>query len=184
MFLAVIVSIVISSAVPFSTASGQTTDAPRPCEIYTQSDAEALFKESVSPGVLKKESLPAGASCRYSFKKKGGSCGVTVRVSTNETIKEEGVFASTIDVFNRQTKARASSEYASKKYRAVQGLGDDAFWSGTNLWMLKGDLLVIITVHSVLDGSFKNMEEAEKAKEEQELALSRNVAETVLSRMK
>ena len=57
-----------------------------------------------------------------------------------------------------------------------------AFWEGTSLYVLKGDILVMVTVHSVLEGSFSNWEAMDAAHEKQNLTLSRKVAETVLSR--
>jgi len=105
-------------------------------------------------------------------------------LSTTPAIRGEGIFESAKDVFSRQVKARKSHEYASKKFHEVQGLGDDAFWIETALWVLKGDALFVITVNSVLEGSFKNTEAMETAHSGQNLALSKQVAATMLSRMK
>ncbi len=41
----------------------------------------------------------------------------------------------------------------------------------------------MVTVHSVLEGSFTNREAMDAAREEQNLTLSRKVTETVLSRL-
>jgi hypothetical protein len=66
----------------------------------------------------------------------------------------------------------------------VPGLGDDAFWNGSDLWVLRGDFLVVVTAHSVLEDSFKDMTAARKAREEQDLTLSQKAAQTLLPRLK
>jgi len=181
-FYTMIPAMVFVAAFSFFAASAWAEGSPRVCELYTQADAEALFSENVSAGVMRQSMLPAGETCRYTFKKNGGVFGVTVKVSTTQAIREEGINDSAEDVFNRQTKARKSSAHAAKKFKEVQGLGRGAFWDGNALRVLKGDVLVIITVHSVLEGSFSNWEAMDAAHEKQNLTLSRKVAETVLSR--
>lgn len=156
---------------------------PKPCELFTRADAESLFATKVSDPVERVVAVPAGNSCRYSFSQKGGSFGITIRVSTSRQIQEEGIFQSVPDQMERQKKARRSSETASKTFLEIPGLGDDAFWNGTDLWMCKGDVLVIITVSSVMEGTFPGMEAAEKAKSEKNLAMSRQAAGTILSRL-
>jgi hypothetical protein len=128
--------------------------------------------------------FPAGESCRYSFTEKGDSYGITVRISTSAAIREEGINDSAADVMTRQKKARQAGGHAAETFRPVPGLGDDAFWNGSDLWVLKGDFLAVVTVHSVLEGSFKDMTSARKAREEQDLALSQKAAQTVLPRLK
>ena len=156
-----------------------------PCELFNRADAAGeLFKETVSEGTFCKTSFPAGESCRYLYRKKGGSYGVTVKISTTAVLRQEGIFDSAADAFARQKKALSSSDYGSKKLREVPNLGDAAFWNGSDLWVLKGDCLMIISVNSFLAGSFKNREAMDKARNEQDLALSRKVAAKALSRMK
>ena len=60
---------------------------------------------------------------------------------------------------------------------------DGAFWEGTSLWVLEGDVLLIFKVNSVLEGSFESREALDEAKEAQNLELSLKAAETVLSRL-
>jgi len=172
-------------AVVFSVfgASARAEESPVPCKLYAQADAEALFNETVSAGVKKTAMLPAGETCRYTFNKKGDVFGLTVKVSTTEAIREEGIHDSAEDVFHRQIEARKNGAHASKTFKEVQGLGHGAFWEGTSLYVLEEDVLLIITVRSVLEGSFNNREAMEAAHEEQNLALSLKVAETVLSRL-
>jgi len=172
-------------AVVFSVfvASARAQGSPGPCELYTQADAKSLFNETVSAGVVKTAMLPAGETCRYTFNKKGDVFGVTVKVSTTEAIREEGIHDSAEDVFHRQMTAQGKSAHASKTFKEIQGPGHGAFWEGTRLYVLNGDILVIITVRSVLEGSFNSREAMDAAHEEQNLALSRKVAETVLSRL-
>lgn len=154
------------------------------CGYYTRADAEELFKQSVSDGAARTTMFPAGESCRYSFTEKGDSYGITVRVSTSAAIREEGINDSAADVMTRQKTARKAGGHAADAFRPVPGLGDDAFWNGTDLWVLQGDDLLIIKVHSVLEGSFKDMAAARKARQEQDLALSQKAAQTVLPRLK
>ncbi len=168
----------------FSGAFCGQKDTLSPCELFNSADAGALFKETVSEGKFRKTSFPAGESCRYLYRKKGGSYGVTVRISTTAVLRQEGIFDSAADAFARQKKALSSSDYGSKKLRELPNLGDAAFWNGSDLWVLKGDCLMIISVNSFLAGSFKNREAMDKARNEQDLALSRKVAAKALSRMK
>jgi hypothetical protein len=65
----------------------------------------------------------------------------------------------------------------------IADLGDDAFWRGSALWVLKGDLLAVINVTPMIDGQFKNRDAMDAAKSERSLALSRQVAKIVLSHL-
>ena len=141
--------------------------ALQPCELFTQSDAEALFKESVSSGISRDTMFPAGKACRYSFNKNGGSYNLDVRVCESAAIKAEGIQESAADVMAKQTNARKASPNASKTYLPISELGDDAFWSGTDLWVLTGDILIIINVNSFLDGTYNDMASANNAQMEQ-----------------
>ena len=169
-------------AVP-SVAPLYASEVPPPCEIFTRQDAEALFNETIPDGKTREASLPSGIACRYTFKKGENVYGITVRLSTSDAIVEEGLHDSAKDVFERQVKARRSNEEAAKKLVEIDDLGDGAFWEGTSLWTLQGDHLVIITVHSVLEGSFGSMDEMNAAQEEQDLELSVEVVRTVLERL-
>jgi hypothetical protein len=166
---------------PTLARAGASADA---CGLYTRADAEGLFSQTVSDGVSRTTMFPAGESCRYSFTAKGDSYGITVRISTSAAIREEGINDSAADVMTRQKKARQAGGHAAETFRPVPGLGDDAFWNGSDLWVLKGDVLVVVTVHSVLEGSFKDMTAARKAREDQDLALSQTAAQTLLPRLK
>jgi hypothetical protein len=166
---------------PTSARAGASADA---CGLYTRADAEGLFSQTVSDGISRPTMFPAGESCRYSFTAKGDSYGITVRISTSAAIREEGINDSAADVMTRQKKARQAGGHAAETFRPVPGLGDDAFWNGSDLWVLQGDTLLIVTVHSVLEGSFKDMTAARKAREDQGLALSQKAAQTVLPRLK
>jgi hypothetical protein len=152
------------------------------CGLFTQVDAETLFGQTVSDGIARTTMFPAGESCRYSFTAKGDSYGITVRVSTSAAIEEEGINSSAADLMARQKEARKSG-HAAKTFRPLSGLGDDAFWNGTDLWVLQGEKLLIIQVHSVLAGSFKDMAEARKAREEQDLDLSKKAVQAILTRL-
>ncbi len=156
--------------------------SPDACALYTQADAAALFGQTVSDGIPRTTMFPAGESCRYTFTEKGDSYGITMRVSTSAAIEGEGINSSAADLMTRQKEARQAG-HAAKTFRPVAGLGDDAFWNGTDLWVLQGDNLLIIQVHSVLAGSFKDMAEARAAREEQDLELSQKAAQAVLPRL-
>jgi hypothetical protein len=156
--------------------------SPDACSLYTQADAAALFGHAVSAGLPRTTMFPAGESCRYSFTAKGDSYGITVRISTSAALEEEGINSSAADLMTRQKQARKRG-HAAKTFRPVSGLGEDAFWNGTDLWVLQGDNLLIIKVHSLLAGSFKDMAEARKAREAQDLDLSQKAAQTVLPRL-
>jgi hypothetical protein len=166
---------------PTSVRAGASSEA---CGLYTRADAEGLFSQTVSDGVARSTTFPAGESCRYSFTAKGDSYGITVRVSTSAAIREEGINDSAADVMTRQKKAHQAGGHAAETFHPVPGLGDDAFWNGSDLWVLQGDTLLIVTIHSVLEGSYKDMASAQAAREEQDLALSQKAAQTVLPRLK
>ena len=112
--------------------------ASAPCELYTQTDVEELFKENVSPGISRETLFPPGSICRYSFNKNGGSYGLNVRVCESSAIKTEGIQDSAADAMAKQKKTRKASPTASETFFPIPGLGDDAFWSGKDLWVLKG----------------------------------------------
>lgn len=174
--------LVCSWLLPQTTARAETSS--NACGLYTKADAEELFSQTVSEGVARATMFPAGESCRYSFTEKGDSYGITVRTATTAAIRDEGINDSAAEVMARQKKARKAGGHAADTFRAVSGLGDDAFWNGTDLWVLQGNDLLIIKVHSVLEGSFKDMDSARKARQEQDLALSQKAAQTILPRLK
>ncbi|MEJ2529224.1 MAG: hypothetical protein P8Z39_03840 [Gammaproteobacteria bacterium] len=154
------------------------------CGLYTKADVETLFKQAVAAGVPHETMLPAGDSCRYSFNKNGETYSLKLRVSHSDAIKKEGIQDSAADVMERQKTARKNSSYAAKKFKQIPNLGTDAFWGGNDLWVLQDDTLLIISIHSFMDGSFPNMQALQQAREQQDKALSVQVAETVLARLK
>ena len=170
-------------ALVFSMAFGQMKGGLIPCDLFTKAEAEALFKVAVSEGQTGETSMPAGVSCRYSFRKKGADYGVTLKVSTLEAIKQEGIYDSPKDYFTRQKRARLASDITAKRLKMMPGLGDDAFWNGFALWIIKDKTCINIVVNSYLKGSFENSEAMEKARYDQDLALARRVAEKVLPRI-
>ncbi|MBN1333535.1 MAG: hypothetical protein JW971_07200 [Synergistales bacterium] len=174
--------VILTAALGFPPSS-RAEVTPSACDLFTSADAEALFEEDVSEGVLRDAMSPAGQSCRYSFQRGVDVFGITLRVATDEAIAEEGIYDSAKDVFERQVKARKNSENASKTCREIENLGDGALWEGTSLWVLKEDLLMILKVNSVLEGSFDSREALDEAQEEQNLELSLKAAETVLTKL-
>ena len=171
----------LSWLMPVHTVSAATPDA---CGLYTKSDAEALFKEAVSDGVSRKAMFPAGETCRYTFSKNGDNYGLKLRLAESTAIKKEGIHKSAADVMARQKQARRNNPTAAKSFQEIPNLGDDAFWNGSDLWLLKGETLIIISVNSPMKGSFQNMEALKKARAEQDLALSLKVAESIVGRLK
>lgn len=167
-------------ALPAAVWAYESTGA---CGVYTQADASQLFQVTVSPGISKPAIMPAGGSCRYSFHQNGDVYGIKVRITDDAALQEEGIYDSVSDLMARQKQARHSNTYAAQKYREISGLGDEAFWNGDDLWVRKGEALVMITVNSFLAGSFKDMEAAAAAKEEQNLSLSQQAAQVILLRL-
>ena len=176
------VLLILATALAFPVSS-RAEATPSPCDLFTRADAEALFGEDVSEGVLRDAMSPAGQSCWYSFKRGVDVFGITIRVATDEAISEEGIYDSAKDVFDRQVEARKNSENASRTYREIENLGNGAFWEGTSLWVLKEDLLMILKVNSVLQGTFDSREALDQAQEEQDLELSIRAADTALSKL-
>ncbi len=171
-------------AIIFSPAPAGAAGAVNPCDLFTKAEAEAFLKEIISSERSDKTAAPAGNSCTYFYKKKGGTYSVKLKISSTEEIKKEGMFSSAKDVFTRQKKARLANENTAKQLKVITGLGDDAFWNGYDLWIVKGDHLVNIHVSSYLGGSFKNREAMDKARADQDLDQSRKVAEKVLPKIK
>ncbi|MCI5210024.1 MAG: hypothetical protein D3910_14780, partial [Candidatus Electrothrix sp. ATG2] len=63
-------------------------------------------------------------------------------------------------------------------------LGTDAFWSGSDLWVLQADILLLLTANSFLDGSFENMEALQKAHEEQNRSFAIHATKIILEKLK
>jgi hypothetical protein len=166
-----------------STGWGQGK-AANVCELLTRAEAQGILNESVSDGQSGKGSMPAVSTCKYSYSKKGATYGVTLKVATSDALKQEGFYASARDVFTRQKKARMSSEQTAKRLKVLPGLGDDAFWNGHDLWIVKGEYFINIVSSSFLGGAYKSSEEMEKARADQDEALARKLAEKVLPRLK
>lgn len=162
---------------------GLAQDSPDACLLFTEADASALLQESVSAGVARATVTPAGSSCRYSYAKDGGVFGLSLTYCTDASIAQEGIFDSAADVMMRQLRARQNSAHASTLLKIMPGMGDEAFWDGTSLWMRKGGHLVIIKPSPQLAGSFANMEAADAAKEERSRDLAVQAAEIILPRL-
>jgi len=154
-----------------------------PCVVFTRVDAETVLRHDVAEGQLRQARMPAGESCRYSYSAKGGHFGITVRLATSKAILAEGIHSSAAEVFQRQVKARQASAHASKSFVAIPDLGEAAFWNGSDLWLLHGEVLALITVHPPLEGSFSNREAADKARNDLALTLSRQAAALLLPRL-
>lgn len=178
----VLAVVVIMTAIFGSTpvCAAGSSDA---CALFTRADAEALFNQPASSQRAGKVSAPAGNNCTYFFKKKGGSFNAKLRVSYSDEIRGEGIFKSAKDVFDRQKKARMGNPSTAQKMKSIGGLGDEAFWNGYDLWVIKGSHLLTILVHDHLAGSFKSKEAMEKARAEQDLSLSTKAAMKILARM-
>ncbi len=179
MVLVLTVLVIQSGLAPVSAAG--SLDA---CSLLTKADAEALFNQASSSQKAGKVSAPAGSQCIYFFKKKGDTYSVKLRVSSSEEIKSEGIFKSARDVFERQKKTRMANANTAQKMRNVGGLGDEAFWNGYDLWILKGGYLLTVVARDQLKGSFKSREAMDKARAEQDLNLSQRAASTILLKIK
>jgi hypothetical protein len=162
---------------------GLAQDSPDACLLFTEADAGGLFQESVSSGGARAAITPAGTSCRYSYAKDGGVFGLSLTYCTDVSIAGEGIFDSAADVMMRQLRARENSAHASTLLKIMPGLGDEAFWDGTSLWMRKGGNLVLIKPSPHLAGSFANMEAADAATEERSRELAVQAAEIILPRL-
>ncbi|MHB8111435.1 MAG: hypothetical protein ACYDHW_15525 [Syntrophorhabdaceae bacterium] len=179
--LAVSVFFVCMLAAAMVHAAGPAPDA---CTLLTKSDAEALFNDKISSQKAGKVSAPAGNQCTYSFKGKGGSSSVKIKISSSDEIKAEGIFKSARDVFDRQKKARQANADTAKKMKSMGGIGDEAFWNGYDLWIVRGDYVLVILAHPNLPGQFKNREAMDKAREDLDLNYSQKAATMVLSKIK
>lgn len=153
------------------------------CELLTRNDAGKILGSAVSAGVSRTTMMPAGQSCRYTYQMNGSVYGATVRVTTDSEIKEEGFNDSAAGLMNRQKKARADHAYAATTFKEISSVADDAFWNGTDLWVLKGRVLFIVKSSSYLSGAFKNKDEAREAAEAQNLQFSLDIAKVVIPRL-
>lgn len=175
-------SLVLSVAVIDCSAS-QSPENINSCSLFTQKDAERALGNATDSGVDRNSMMPAGRSCRYTFKKNGNIYGIKIIIASDSLIKEEGLFESASDNFQRQKQARKNHDYASKLLSQVPNLGDDAFWSGSKLWVLKGSTLLIIDSDAYLEGTFKDRDEADKARKELDLRISLDAARVMLNKL-
>jgi hypothetical protein len=170
--------LVVATFVTPKEARGQQ---PNACELLTRDDADKILGATVSAGVSRTTMMPAGQSCRYTYQMNGSVYGVTLRITTDSEIKEEGLNDSAADLMSKQKKARAGHAYAATTFKEITGLSDDAFWNGTDLWVLKGRLLFIVKSNAYLSGTFKNKDEAKQAAETRNLQISLDIAKVVMS---
>ena len=178
-FIIVVLSIFVLA--PFTAAAAGPVDA---CVVFTKADAESLFNAKVSSQKAEKTRAPAGNMCSYFFKIKGGTYSIKVKISSSEEMKAEGIFTSARDVFDRQKKARMANEDTAKKLRNIPAIGDEAFWNGYDLWVVKANYLFVLLAHPYLAGSYASSQVMEKAREEQDLNYTRNLANMILLKMK
>lgn len=181
-FFRLAVTALVLSLVALSNQS-QAQERSDACLLFTETDAGALFQESVSPGVARAAITPAGSSCRYTYAKDGGVFGMSLTYCTDASIAQEGIFESAADVMMRQLRARENSAHASTLLKIIPGMGDEAFWDGTSLWMRKGGHLVLIKPNPHLPGSFADMDAANEAMEERSRELAVQAGEIVLPRL-
>lgn len=179
--MALVVTVFVIASGPLRVGAAGPLDA---CSLLTKADAEALLNQASSSQKAGKVSAPAGNQCIYFFKKKGGTYSAKLKVSSSEEIKSEGIFKSARDVFDRQKKARMANAATAQKMRSVGGLGDEAFWNGYDLWVLKGGYLLTMLAQDHLAGSFKNTEAMDKARAEQDFNLSQRAASVILLKIK
>ena len=181
----VLLSIVVICFVSFLVAPAVHAAGPvNACGIFTKSDAESLFNAKAQAQKLEKVSAPAGNLCAYAFKVKGTTCVIKVRVSSSEEIKAEKIFKSARDAFERQKKARMANPDTAKKMRNIPALGEEAFWNGYDLWIIKANYLFVLLAQPYLQGRFATSEAMEKAREQQNLNYTQNMAMLILSKMK
>ncbi len=154
------------------------------CTVFTKADAEALFNVKVTSQKAAKVSAPAGNMCTYYSRAKGDTYSVKLRISSSEEIKAEGIFLSARDVFDRQKKARMANSSTSKKTRNIPALGDEAFWNGNDLWVVKANYLLVVLAHPYLPGNYGSRDAMDKAREQQDFQYSQRMAMTVLLKMK
>ena len=181
-FLGIILSFMLVVA-PFVMPRESHGEQLNPCELLTRDDAGRILGAKVPAGVSRTTMMPAGKSCRYTYQMNGSVYGVTLRITTDSEIKEEGFNDSAADLMSKQKKARAGHAHAATTFKEIAGLSDDAFWNGTDLWVLKGRVLFIVTSNGYLSGAFKNKDKAEKAAETRNLQVSLEIAKIVISRL-
>jgi hypothetical protein len=179
--LVIIYAMALAWLFPSTSVLGGNT--PAACELYTKNEVETLLKYSVTEEISRKTVMPAGDSCHYFIKTRGETYSFKLRVSNSEEIKQEGIQSSAVDVMERQKRARMSNAQSAKKYRGISDLGTDAFWGGEDLWVLKDNTLLIISINAPVIGSFSNMDEMQLAREENHRELSIQVAKAVLAKL-
>ncbi len=181
-FYCLVIAALVLTFSPFS-GQGLAEDGPDACLVFTQSDASDLFQENVSPGVARVAASPAGSNCRYAYTRDGEAYGLSLVYCTDATIAQEGIHDSAADVMARQLRARKNSPAASGLLEIIPGLGDEAFWDGTALWMRKAGHLVRIAPSPHLAGSFADMNAANAAKAGRSRELALQAGEVILSRL-
>lgn len=180
-------SIFLSAAFFFFMLSVAAVHAAGPidaCSIFTRADAESLFNAKAVSQKSSRVSAPAGNICTYFFKIQGSTYIIRTKISSSEEIKAEGIFMSARDAFDRQKKARMASADTAKKMRNIPATGEEAFWNGYDLWIMNANYLLVLLAHPYLPGSFSSSEAMQKAREQQDLNYSQNMARLILSKMK
>lgn len=183
MFAGCIVVVLLSIFVfaPLTASAAGAVDA---CVVLTKADAESLFNAKISSQKADKTRAPAGNMCSYFFKIKGGTYSIKAKISSSEEIKAEGIFTSARDVFDRQKKARMANEDMAKKLRNIPAIGEEAFWTGYDLWVVKANYVFVLLAHPYLAGSYASSQAMENAREQQNLNYTRNLANMILLKMK
>jgi hypothetical protein len=169
--------------------AGGEKGALDPCQLLTKQEAEKVLGTAVKPGRLNSSGTLFGTlSCEYltvdRFEKSGS---VTVMVGTTAFMKaNDAIFESAKEKYEKEKQAHIQAlkaQHKGKSFDAIEGLGDDAYWNGVGLSILKGETYLSIRVSASSGLHAKSAHKLAKKSSEKNLALSKEIAQIVLPKL-
>lgn len=121
-----------------------------PCVFITKSDAEAIAGGPMNEPLQDESQDPAGKSCRYfSTQESNLSRAVEIQVLESDNLKMS-LYGWPADEYFSHFKA--GHKNAGDDFEQLQGLGDDAYWWGSNVFVLKGKYVLMVSARGFGSG--------------------------------
>ncbi len=180
MYKIILMSLAASAFITFM--STEPTRAADICSLLTQKEAAELIQAKVQEGQVSQGMMPAGPICTYLSLE--GDASLKYKLSSDKDIKEEGLFDSAADIITRQRKARRNATISGVTLDVKKIPGDDTLWDGSNLWVVSGDTLLLVTVVHRTEQTFTDMAEMRKELRKERRQCSIKAAEIILERTK
>lgn len=139
------------------TEAAETLDAAKqpvftvdPCALITKSDAEAIAGGPMNEPLQDISEDPAGKGCRYfSTPESAMSRAVEINVWESDNLKRSMYGWPADEYFSR---FKAGHENAGGDFEQLQGLGDDAYFWGSNVFILKSKYVLMVSARGFGSG--------------------------------